>query len=343
MYVSPEMRAFVQTHTKPSDSKDRRLRTIVDAILDKNRLGFRYQFEANLTASKAFAEARGNCMSFSFMTAALLREAGLEVYFHAVKKTPSWNSFDDVLTEEKHINLLVKIGFNFYEVDILPFQDEIIRDTTYLYDNEAYARFYNNLAITAITENNQNRAEAYLRKAVKIDYKCLPAWKNLGTLYRFQNKLVAAKQCLLRACSLNDEDETTYYLLAKTYRQMGNYEKSAFYGEKMYKNHRKSPLYYYSRYEDELAKNNLEDAEYYILKAIKKCPEMHNLYYALYRLYAKQDRFSDMIDALQKAKEVSKTDKFKKTYDDLLKTFTEQKSSHKLCELFIFMINNTED
>jgi len=320
MYVSPEMHAFVQTHTKPSDSKDRRLRTIIDAILDKNILGFTYQFDANLTASQAFSEAKGNCMAFSFMTAALLREAGLNVYFHSVKKKPSWSSFDDILTEEKHINLLVQIGLRWYEVDILPFQDQAINDISYLKDNEAYARFYNNLGISALVENNLPLAEAYLRKALEVDFTCISAWRNLGTLFRTQNKLTAAKQCLLRACSLNNRDETTYYLLAKTYRQIGDYEKSEFYSRKMDRHHRRSPLYYYSRYEDELSKNNLDDAEYYILKAIKECPDMHNLYYALYRLYAKQDRFSEMIDALQKAREVSKTDKFKKTYDDLLKT-----------------------
>jgi tetratricopeptide (TPR) repeat protein len=313
---SNEMKLFIERALQTKLHGKRLLQHISSMLMDEQTLGFTYDSNANLTAAEAFRQRRGNCISFSFMTASLLREAGFTVYFHNPKTPISWNSYQDQWVQETHMNLLVEISNDLYEVDIFSIQKD--QTSKPLTDKQAFAHYYSNQGVFILSKGDLEAAEANLMAALDLDKSYSNLWQNLGIYYRRTKEYSKALSCLERAAILNPQNEAIFYLLSKTARRLGDYKKAQNYRKNMQSLDAQSPLYLFACGEDALADEKPEAALDYLQSAIKKLPDCHLFYRSQARAYGMLKNYQKMLDSLQQARDVSTSRKLQRIYTRIM-------------------------
>ncbi len=88
------------------------------------------------------------------------------------------------------------------------------------------AQAWNNLAVTALTENDDRLAEQYLRHALEVKSDCLEARHNLAEIYSLRGQHGRAAKELVRVLEIRPGDLATIKRLAQVYVNMGQPEKA---------------------------------------------------------------------------------------------------------------------
>lgn len=198
LQLSPAMRQLADSI--PDRPPGGRLKYLLKK-LDSQNFSVYYDADATLTASEVFSERRGNCMAFSAMMVALVRELGVEAHFNHVNVPPTWHLEQEQTVVYQHINALVKtsgdkqvIDFNFVGYNPNYHQVQIT-------DEQAFARFYSNIAMDYLDQGDYQRAYRHLQEALRLAPEEADLWNNLGAVYRragYTDRGAAAYQIALQ-------------------------------------------------------------------------------------------------------------------------------------------------
>ncbi|MDP5209873.1 transglutaminase family protein [Microbulbifer sp. 2205BS26-8] len=179
--INQDLRLLLESVT--GATKTARLDALLKRLQDRN-FSLLYDADATLSASKVFVEQRGNCMAFSTLMVAMVRELGINAQFNEVLVPTSWHLENQQTFVYQHINVIADLGieqrtldFNF--VNYSP----IYRQIT-LKDSDAFARFYSNLSMDFLSDRKYSDAFLYIRKALALSPQSADLWNNLGAIYR---------------------------------------------------------------------------------------------------------------------------------------------------------------
>lgn len=206
MAISPELRAFIDG-VDPDASPVKRFRKILSALKDE---GFQLEFDLNHTtnASEAFAERRGNCISFTALMVAIARDVGLEASFNRVespvKRSPLKNAQGrQVVQNVLHVNAKVKFGWIMRTIEF-NFEPQTKFPDQLLSDSEAEALYLNNLALESLRQDRNAQGFGHIRDAIARHPESSQIWNTLGYLYRQSNMLGLAKKSFHQALNLDE-------------------------------------------------------------------------------------------------------------------------------------------
>lgn len=274
--VNDDMRAFLRERV-PADAGDsRKIQLILQGILEDG-LQLRYDNFRTYTAQEAFYSREGNCMSFTNLFVALAREVGVNARYQEVEIPPSWASEDETWLYNLHINALVKLAHGEQVVDFnLGDYDRDYQRRT-LSDEEALARYHNNMGVHWMREQQPQRAFLHLRAALKLRPRTAHVWANLGTLYRREGDLEAAEAAYLAAIDIGDE-AAAHSNLARLYRQLGEAQLSAWHRDRVQLFRRKNPYYLFHLAEQAYAAADYAGARRLLSGAIRQHREEHEFH-----------------------------------------------------------------
>jgi Flp pilus assembly protein TadD len=241
--VNDDMREFLAAHVSMGMSDQQKVQRILKAILSDG-LQLSYDNSKTLTAEEAFYAREGNCMSFTNLFVALAREAGVEVYYQEVEVPPSWEAQGNTWLYNKHLNAVVDLPGTAMMVDFALDVVETDHRRQLISDQEAQARYHNNMGVHYMTQNDFDEAFRHFRHALTLEPLIGYFWTNLGTLYRRMGLLDAAEQSYLIAVDLTAEPAAMSNL-ARLYRQRGPEELAQWYEAKVQVFRRKNPYYVY--------------------------------------------------------------------------------------------------
>jgi len=180
--VSPDLRQFIlSTVRRPADDREKML-TLTEAILDSDGIGLVYDADATHTASEAFQSGLANCMGFSNLLVASVRELGLKAHFELVLQSPRWDFIHGVLVETLHVRVVGLVSGRRMVFDFYPLPIKSGYSTRPLTDIDALAHHLNNLAVRYMQQGNSARAYALLHKAIETSPSIAFVWSNLGVL-----------------------------------------------------------------------------------------------------------------------------------------------------------------
>lgn len=207
--LSSKMRRYLD-RVAIGNSPVERLNT---ALRDMKRRNFQLEYDLNKTASaaEAFAERRGNCVSFAAMIVSMARELGVEARLNQAvvptsRKITASTDGQGYVQNVMHINAVVISDNKPYVVE----QDFRIFAGKYLSeldDAAARAIYLNNLAMEAMGRNELPEAFLLSREAIKLDDDASYLWNSLGTVYRRAGALELAKMSYNQALKLNSQDK----------------------------------------------------------------------------------------------------------------------------------------
>ncbi|GAA5443736.1 hypothetical protein Misp06_01914 [Microbulbifer sp. NBRC 101763] len=240
--VNDEMRLLLGSVDGVTDSD--RLNTLVGS-LQGNNFSIYYDADATLEASKVFEEQRGNCMAFSAFMVAMARELDIDIKFNEVF-IPETRYFEGQHTfVYQHINVIADVGnehrvldFNF--VDYTP----AYRQKT-LGDDEAFARFYSNLAMDFLSKRDINRAFIYLRKALSLSPDASDLWNNLGAIYRSAGYSDQAVDAYGVSLGLDNTNLIALSNLERALRNRSDFDLANILSERLQGYREQNPYYWY--------------------------------------------------------------------------------------------------
>ena len=139
--LKQQFREQVIEHTRLPHA---RLERMVDFLFSPQGLGMTYDAAANHTVAQAYATRKANCMSFTLLTVALAREAGLEAYGQQIDETLAWRRDHDTLYRTQHVNAGVRLRGRKLTIDVA--WDEVItrRPPQPIRAERLVAHYYNN-------------------------------------------------------------------------------------------------------------------------------------------------------------------------------------------------------
>lgn len=218
--VSPEMRAFVDS-IDPNLPPNQRYRRILRTLRMEDFL-LEYDLNHTTTAAEAFAERRGNCISFSALMVALAREVGLEVHFNLVeaplgRRTVKGGNGRTLAQNILHINAEVSFGWSTRVIEFnfgphARFPQRRLSDATV----ETY--FLNNRALELSRELETGQAFAMLHEALTIAPEVSLLWNSLGYLYRLTGELELAEMSYTQALNLESGNAAAKHNLRLVYQ-----------------------------------------------------------------------------------------------------------------------------
>ncbi|WP_226664700.1 transglutaminase domain-containing protein [Microbulbifer aggregans] len=218
--ISPEMREFIDS-IDPTLHPSRRFRKILRTLkLD----GFQLEYDLNRTtnAAEAFAERRGNCISFAALIVALARDVGLEASFNRVDaplgraKIRNANG-RQVIQNILHINAEVSYGWSSQVIEI-NFKPRSQFPHIPLEDEEVASMYLNNLALEASNNGDLPLAFSLIHNALTLHQQSAMTWTTLGYLYRQRGTLDLAEMSYNQALYLDGDNSSAQANLRNIYQ-----------------------------------------------------------------------------------------------------------------------------
>jgi len=283
MAMTPEMQSFAARWASTSGTERERLTGLLKAIVDPAELGVHYDSGATYTAAGTFRNRSANCLSFTLLTIALMRHAGLVGHFNEVDTPPIWDMRGNYTLEMyRHINVLGEMdGGKRFVVDLSMEEFDTSYEQRVITDQNAIAQYYNNRAMEFLTAAQQEEALRYEIRAIREQPRLYYLWGNLGSIYRRAGKLDAAEASFQRALALNSEDLVATSNLARLYTEMGKTDLAAKLAARAARFRERNPYYQYRLAMDAFLAKNYRSARDHAEQAINKYGREHRFHFLL--------------------------------------------------------------
>ena len=222
-----------------------RLERLVAFMYEPDGLGIQYRHDANHTVAETWATREANCLSFTLLTIALARAAGVEAYGQEIARTLSWFAEGDTLYFSNHVNAGIRIGRHEYTVDVG--SDSLMtRDPPERVDDaRLMAVYYSNRAADLLGRGAMPDAARFIAAALASDAGYATAWNNAGVLRVRSSQPEAAGQAFARALELDRAHDGALMNLASLSAARGDSAGASRYRERLERLRLRNPYHHF--------------------------------------------------------------------------------------------------
>lgn len=286
-------------------SEGQRLERLVDYLFAPEHLAMQYQPDATYTVAEAYATRRANCLSFTLLTVALARAAGLDAYGQEIAETLAWRKVDQTIYRSNHVNAGVTVRRKRLTVDVA--WDEVIATAPprAIDDTRLFAHYYNNRAIDLMQAGDLAAALAHAEAALAQDAGFATSWSNRGVLHRKQGDEARARSDFERALVLDPAHPGALSNLAMQFRREGDIARADALLAQLEALQSRDPLHQFMRAVDAERNRDFERAAEHYRRAIKLHEGEHSFHFGLARVYVQLGRDRAAARALERARALS--------------------------------------
>lgn len=307
--IDAEMRAFVKRYVDSSLNESSKTSNLLRAIVSPGILGLQYGEDDTGTAQQTFYSGSANCVAFSNLFVAMAREAGLKAYYQDVLVTPNWDLSADELVFRRHVNVLVKVSRRKEQIiDFSRDQETMVElEATRISDKQAFAQYFNNIAIEHLQARHYKESFLYVRKALDLDPRSSFIWSNLGVILSRVDALDQAEAALLHAVELNPSERTALANLVAMYKSRGDQKRADYYVAQIERYRLKNPYFLLTNARSAYAEDDFAKTLDILRRAIKIKPDEALFFELKSRSLAKLGETHKAIKAMEKAIDFAKT------------------------------------
>jgi tetratricopeptide (TPR) repeat protein len=306
MQIPDALRADLQLHVlSKSHLPERRLELLVDYLFLPSGLGMRYQHDATYTVAQAYEYRTANCLSFTLLSIALARAAGLEAYGQDIDETLLWRQDEQSTYRTTHVNAGVRIKDRRYTVDVASDQVLIRHPPTRINDARLLAQYYNNRSAELISTGELTQAEAHAKLSLQLDPLYAASWNNAGVLYLRAGRLNEAQTHYQRALALDADHASALANLASYFEQIGTPEQALPFKRRLQAVQKRNPFHQYLLALQFEEANQLRLAANHYRRAIHLFRHEHRFHFGLARVLFMLGKPETASVSLQRARELS--------------------------------------
>jgi len=319
--LDEEMRAFVAP-LRANGGSTMKLRRLLEAMQDRGLFAMTYEASLTRSASAAFHEHQGNCLSFTMLFVALARATGLDVRYQVVDVPPTWTNDLGLLVVGKHVNAAVNQGSppsrvgavdsfsssSFTRKVIVDFNAANFRErypTRVVSDRYVVGLFYNNLGAEALVRQEYLASFALLRAAARA-YADMPGpWVNLGVLYSRLQLYDYAEAAQLRALQADPHEQAAIANLESVYESLGEVELADKYRQQIRRYREMNPYHHYALARKAFDEQRFEDALASLRSAIRLKRDEDDFYELRGRTLVELGRGDRAVASFARAKDLA--------------------------------------
>ncbi|MGH8062542.1 MAG: tetratricopeptide repeat protein [Pseudoxanthomonas sp.] len=285
--VPPQLQVQLQEEViAPAHGDLDRLRRLVWFMGDGERgLGLQYREDATYTVAEAYLNRQANCVTYTLMFLALAHLAGLEAYPQEIEETLSWQQLDDIVYRSNHVNVRVRVGMQRYLVDVGG--DFVVgrHPAKPISMQRALAQYYNNRAVTLLSEQRLPAALAHADIALGLDPDYPTTWSNTGVLRLRSGDRSGAERAYATALSLDPENASALFNMVGLYQRNGDRMREASFRKRLDKVERRDPFHQFLLAMEYEKQGDGGRAAKHYLRAIQLHGDEHRFYSGLARAY----------------------------------------------------------
>ena len=285
MAVPPELLDLLRTHVIDRSPRGLgRLERLVAFMYDPDGLGIHYRHDADLTVTEVWTTRQANCLSFTLMTIALARAAGVEAYGQEIARTLAWYAEGETLYFSNHVNAGIRIGSQEYTVDVgsdsVMTQDPPRR----VDDSRLMSVYYSNRAAGLLAQGANAAAGRFIDAALAADPRYPAAWNNAGVLRLRSGDPVAAEASFLQALELDSSHDGTLMNLTSLYASRGDKARAEQYRRRLERLRKRNPYHMFLLAVEAERRDDYAGAERQYRRAISLHDDEHRFHFGLARV-----------------------------------------------------------
>ncbi|MDR2697707.1 MAG: tetratricopeptide repeat protein [Holophagales bacterium] len=278
-------------------------------------LGIQYSNDRTRTVNEVWLERKANCLSMTFVYVMLARHLQINAMFGESFEAVNWSRVGDVIRLEKHmVAVIQRHPAEDLVADFLP--QTRARYGNYFVDLITNARarslFYSNSAVEALIDNDKETAIDNITKALEADPTSSQAWNIKGVIEKSSGNTTSAVRSYKTAIRNNPNNVVAIGNLAALYVVEGLYEEAARLRAIENGLRKRDPYYFAFLASEAMGKDDLAKAQKLIQRAIKIHPKDADFYVTLSYIYQAQNKLTQAIDTLNKARNHVASDKTEK-------------------------------
>lgn len=286
MAIPPALRAQVQRQVIGDGGPARqRMQRLVAFLFDPSGLGMTYATDATLTVAQAYRQRKANCLTFTLLTVALAREAGLDAHAQEIDDVVAWRVEDDVVYRFNHVNAQIAIGRMRYTVDVA--RDEVLtrHQPESISDQRLLALYYNNRAAELLAADRPDVAAPYMAMTLQLAPRYASGWANAGVLRLREGDRRGAEHRYLKALTLDPTHAGALFNLVTLYRNNGDEADGAHFQRRLEKVQKKDPYFQFLLAVDDEKEGDYTSAVRHYRRAIRLYHGDSRFYLGLARAY----------------------------------------------------------
>lgn len=286
-------------------SDQQRLQRLVRFLFAPEGLGMTYQHDADHTVEEAWRTRRANCLSFTLLTIALARRAGIDAYGQEISRTLAWYSEGDTVYFSNHVNAGVRIGGHRYSVDVASDSVMTGEPPRQVDDARLLAILHSNRAANLMARGDLAAARPYMHAALAADAGYASAWNNAGVLAVREQREAEAEHAFRRALAVDATHEGALMNLSRLYVARGDVRGEREVRRRVEQVRSRNPFHYFMlALEDEKRGDYARAAQRY-RRAISLYDGEHQFHHGLARAYLHLGEYRKAGDALSRAQSVA--------------------------------------
>ncbi|MEE4271045.1 MAG: tetratricopeptide repeat protein [Thermoanaerobaculales bacterium] len=287
-HATPQMRAWAEQAVGPVGSSESSLRlaNLQRAFFDEGAFEFSYDDARTLTAERAFAERRGNCLSFTSLFIAMSRSLGIPTYLMAVTRDPVVDRDGGLVVVNHHVVAAHGSGPQVAMFDFSFLSEAPVVGRSVLDDVRASALHHNNLGANALREGLLGPAGRHFGTATRLAPEWPAGWVNLGVFRVRAGDVDGAFEAYRRALAINPQYSSALNNLSILYGNLGRHDEARV-ALLAAAQRGASPFTLITLADSEMARGDLRSAEGYLKRAKRRFPREPEVWDGLARYAAR--------------------------------------------------------
>lgn len=301
--IPPELRQALQERVIAGGkgSERQRVARLAQFLFSPDGLGMRYRADADFTVAEAWQTREANCLTYTILTIALARAAGIEAYGQEINRTLTWYAEGDTLYFSNHVNAGVFADSHRYSLDVASDSVLIGELPKRIPDSRLLAILYTNRAVGLMTRGELAPAATYMSAAQKIDQRYPAAWNNAGVLALRQGDAQQAERHFLHTLTLDKSHDGALMNLAALYAGRGDIRKERQIRERIANAQQRNPFHYFMLASEDEKQGKYGQAAQKYRRAIQLYEGEHRFHFGLARAYLHLGENRKAADALRLA------------------------------------------
>jgi tetratricopeptide (TPR) repeat protein len=301
-----QFRAYFHNRSELRRARD--LDSLADFLFQPDGLGMRYRENATYTVSEAWQAREANCLSFTLLTLALAREAGLQAYGQEISDTVAWRQDGNTVYRTNHVNAGIRIHERRFSIDVASDQVMARDPPQRISDERLLAHYYNNRAVELMELGQLQAARAHAEQSLRLQPDYATTWNNRGVLQLRFGDSEAAQHDYQHALELDPKHAGALFNLAAHYRRSGNTAGAKALERRFSAIQQNDPFHHFVQALELEQRGDLREAARHYLRAIRLHRQEHRFYFGLARVYMALNQPQRAGRALLAARELSHGD-----------------------------------
>lgn len=274
-----------------------------------------YQLEANLKPADAYAQRRGNCLSFTLLMLELAEELDIDMKVNQVDLPDVWGQGEhNDLILYRHVNAVFESPQNTQIFDLAMQDYKPGFPQRLISKHHATALLFSNIGIEHLKAGDASSALHYLRLSASVFPKNSDMWVNLGAAYKYIGSYDQAEKVYIQALNGRDENGLAASNLERLYRLQGRTALADRFEKKAASARNRNPYIHFQKAQTRFKEKQYSPALKSIRQAIRLHDQDPDFFELRGRIELARNQYVAALKNLEKAHNLSQTSEERDRY-----------------------------